>query len=147
MLGKAGNIVDPDKSIWIKNDQGEITDPELERTQIAVARLYIKENNLDKPYLGKITEDKTVPTVQKTSFQKAIDTLQPNIKVSAKDTWVLKGEWDNRYYELPAPKDSKNMDIGEPQKVNVFLFDKDNKNIGKNYLGMRSQMVSVKDNN
>ena len=147
MLGKAGNIVDPDKSIWIKNDQGEITDPELERTQIAVARLYIKENNLDKPYLGKITEDKTVPTVQKTSFQKAIDTLQPNIKVSAKDTWVLKGEGDNRYYELPAPKDSKNMDIGEPQKVNVFLFDKDNKNIGKNYLGMRSQMVSVKDNN
>lgn len=144
-LGKDGDIVDPDKSIWIKNNKGEIIDPELERTYIAAARLYIKENNLDKPYLGKRIEDKAVPTVQKTSYQEAIDKLAPNIKVSAKDTWVLKGEGDNRYYELPAPKDSKNMDIGEPQKVNVFLFDESGKKIGKNILEMRSQMVSVKD--
>ncbi len=143
--GKDGDIVDPDKSIWIKNNKGEIIDPELERTYIAVARLYIKENNLDKPYLGKRIEDKTVPTVQKTSFQKAIDGLAPKIKVSAKDTWVLKGEGDERYYELPAPKDSKNMDIGKAKTVNVFLFDEGGKKIGKNILGMRSQMVSVKD--
>ena len=145
MLGEVGNLVDPNKSIWIKNNQGEIIDPELERTYIAVARLYIKENGLDKPYLGKRIEDKAVPTVQKTSYQEAIDKLAPSIKVSAKDTWVLKGEGDNRYYELPAPKDSKRMDIGKAKTVNVFLFDKDGKKIGKNILEMRSQMVSVKD--
>ena len=145
MLGEVGNLVDPNKSIWIKNNQGEIIDPELERTYIAAARLYIKENGLDKPYLGKRIEDKAVPTVQKTSYQEAIDKLAPSIKVSAKDTWVLKGEGDNRYYELPAPKDSKRMDIGKAKTVNVFLFDKDGKKIGKNILEMRSQMVSVKD--
>lgn len=145
MLGEVGNLVDPNKSIWIKNNQGEIIDPELERTYIAVARLYIKENGLDKPHKGKRIEDKTVPTVQKTSYQEAIDKLAPNIKVSAKDTWVLKGEGDNRYYELPAPKDSKRMDIGKAKTVNVFLFDEDGKKIGKNILEMRSQMVSVKD--
>lgn len=149
MLGKAGNIVDPNKSIWIKNNQGEIIDPELERTYIAIARLYIKEYNLDQPNFGKKTEDKIVPTVEKTSFQKAIDKLAPKIKVSAKDTWVLKGTGDDRYYELPAPRDSKGMLIpgGKAQQVKVFLFDEDGKKIGKNILGMRSEMVSVKDNN
>ena len=146
-FGKEADIVDPNKSIWIKNNQGEIIDPELEKTQIAIARLYIKEYNLDQPNFGKKTEDKIVPIVEKTSFQKAIDKLAPKIKVSAKDTWVLKGKGDDRYYELPAPRDSDGMLIpgGKAQKVDVFLKDEDGKKIGKNVLGLRSEMVTVKD--
>ena len=111
---------------------------------------YMMNQGSVKKILGNIVEEK-IPSKTKlpkelTSFQKAIDSLQPKIKVSAKDTWVLKGEGDDRYYELPAPKDSKNMDIGKAQTVKVFLFDEDGKKIGKNWLGMRSQMVSVKDN-
>jgi hypothetical protein len=41
--------------------------------------------------------------------------------------------------------DGKGMPIGEEQKVSVFLFDEDGKKLGKNILGMRSQMVTVKD--
>ena len=37
------------------------------------------------------------------------------------------------------------MDIGKAQTVNVFLFDESGKKIGKNILGMRSQMVTVTD--
>ena len=145
-LGQVGNIVDPDKSTWIKNAQGQVIDPDLETTKIAYARLYIQEHDLGKDKeVRRINDPSPNDVKEKTPFQKAIDTLQPNIKVSAKDTWVLKGKGDNRYYELPPPKDSKNMDIGKAQTVNVFLFDESGKKIGKNILGMRSQMVTVTD--
>jgi len=145
-LGQVGNIVDPDKSTWIKNAQGQVIDPDLETTKIAYARLYIQEHDLGKDKeVRRINDPSPNDVKEKTPFQKAIDTLQPNIKVSAKDTWVLKGKGDNRYYELPPPKDSKNMDIGKAQTVNVFLFDESGKKIGKNILGMRSEMVTVTD--
>ena len=103
----------------------------------------------DEMGLGK--DEKIVATIkqtlkEKTAFQKAIDKLAPKIKVSENKTWELKGKGDKMYYSLPAPVDSKRMPIGKEQIVNVFLFDEDGKKIGKNILGMRSEMVTVKDN-
>lgn len=137
-------IIDPNKAMWDMDKQGNVIDPQLEQTKIAYAEMLADEMGLGK-------DEKIVATIkqtlkEKTAFQKAIDKLAPKIKVSENKTWELKGKGDDRYYFLPAPVDSKMMDIGLPQKVNVFLFDEDGKKIGKNILGMRSQMVTVKDN-
>tara|TARA_Y100000385_G_scaffold290160_1_gene362142 strand:+ start:1174 stop:2502 length:1329 start_codon:yes stop_codon:yes gene_type:complete len=141
-------IIDPDKSQWDINEQGDIIDPQLEKIKALYAEMLADEMGLGKneKIVSQVKDPKPSDVIEKTSFQKAIDGLASKIKVSAKDTWVLKGEGDDRYYELPPPRDSKNMDIGKAQTVNVFLFDEGGKKIGKNWLGMRSQMVSVKDN-
>ena len=104
MLGKAGNIVDPDKSTWDRNAQGEIVDPELERTQIAIARLYIKENGLGQERKGRRINDKKRAVIQnkESSFKSAIDNFAPEIDAGSKGIWELRGEGDDRYYFLPA---------------------------------------------
>ena len=140
-------IIDPDKSQWDINEQGNIIDPQLEEIKALYAEMLADEMGLGKneKIVSQVKDPSPSDVKEKTPFQKAIDKLAPKIKVSAKDTWVLKGEGDNRYYELPPPKDSKNMDIGKAQTVKVFLFDESGKKIGKNILGMRSQMVTVTD--
>ena len=140
---KDPSIIDPDKAMWDMDKQGNVIDPQLKQIKIAYAEMLIDEMGLgkDEKIVARIKET----SKEKTPYQKAIDKLAPKIKVSAKDTWVLKGEGDNRYYELPPPRDSNNMDIGKSKKVNVFLFDDSGKNIGKNILGMRSEMVTVTD--
>jgi hypothetical protein len=137
-------IIDPNKAMWDMDKQGNVIDPQLEQTKIAYAEMLADEMGLGKD--EKIVARIKQTLKEKTAFQKAIDKLAPKIKVSENKTWELKGKGDDRYYFLPAPVDSKMMDIGLPQKVNVFLFDEDGKKIGKNILGMRSQMVTVKDN-
>jgi len=142
-------IIDPDKSQWDINEQGDIIDPQLEKIKALYAEMLADEMGLGKneKIVSQVKDPKPSDVIEKTSFQKAIDGLAPKIKVSAKDTWVLKGEGDERYYELPAPTDSLGMRIpgGKAQEVKVFLFDDDGKKIGKNILEMRSQMVTVKD--
>ena len=75
-LGQVGNIVDPDKSTWIKNAQGQVIDPDLETTKIAYARLYIQEHGLGKDKeVRRINDPSPNDVKEKTPFQKAIDTL------------------------------------------------------------------------
>jgi hypothetical protein len=142
-------IIDPDKSQWDINEQGDIIDPQLGKIKALYAEMLADEMGLGKneKIVSQVKDPKPSDVIEKTSFQKAITGLVSKIKVSAKDTWVLKGEGDERYYELPAPKDNLGMLIpgGEAQEVKVFLFDDDGKKIGKNILEMRSQMLPVKD--
>ena len=147
-LGNVAKIINPDKATWDMDATGKVIDPYLERTQIAYAKMLIKEEGLgvEKP-LRKVYDKKAaVVTNKKDSFLDAVNGLTPKILGSGGKTWELKGEGDNRYYFLPKERDSNNIEKAGAieQKIPVFLFDDDNKNIGKNYLGLRSQILPVR---
>jgi hypothetical protein len=147
-LGDVAKIINPDKATWDMDATGKVIDPYLERTQIAYAKMLIKEQGLgvEKP-LRKVYDKKAaVVTNKKDSFLDAVNGLTPKILGSGGKTWELKGEGDNRYYFLPKERDSNNIEKAGAieQKIPVFLFDDDNKNIGKNYLGLRSQILPVR---
>ena len=147
-LGDVAKIINPDKATWDMDATGKVIDPYLERTQIAYAKMLIKEEGLgvEKP-LRKVYDKKAaVVTNKKDSFLDAVNGLTPKILGSGGKTWELKGEGDNRYYFLPKERDSNNIEKAGAieQKIPVFLFDDGNKNIGKNYLGLRSQILPVR---
>ena len=147
-VGDLGKIIDPDKATWDMDATGKVIDPYLERTQIAYAKMLIKEQGLgvEKP-LRKVYDKKAaVVKNKKDSFLDAVNGLTPKILGSGGKTWELKGEGDNLYYFLPKERDSNNIEKAGSieQKIPVFLFDDDNKNIGKNYLGLRSQILPVR---
>ena len=147
-LGDVAKIINPDKATWDMDATGKVIDPYLERTQIAYAKMLIKEQGLgvEKP-LRKVYDKKAaVVKNKKDSFLDAVNGLTPKILGSGGKTWELKGEGDNLYYFLPKERDSNNIEKAGSieQKIPVFLFDDDNKNIGKNYLGLRSQILPVR---
>lgn len=147
-LGDVAKIINPDKATWDMDATGKVIDPYLERTQIAYAKMLIKEQGLgvEKP-LRKVYDKKAaVVKNKKDSFLDAVNGLTPKILGSGGKTWELKGEGDNLYYSLPKERDSNNIEKAGSieQKIPVFLFDDDNKNIGKNYLGLRSQILPVR---
>lgn len=146
-LGEVGNIVDPDKSTWIRNAQGEIVDPELERTQIAIAKLYIKENGLGQDKKVKRINDPKRAIIQnkESSFTSAINNFAPEIDAGGKGVWELKGEGDDRYYFLPAPIDSKGMQKAgtKARKINYYIYPNGVKTI--NEINLRAGMLKVKD--
>ena len=148
-LGDVGNIVDPDKSTWTKNAQGQVIDPELERTKIAVARLYIRENNLGKDReIRRINDKKRVKIQNKnSSFLGAIKNFSPEIETGAGKIWELRGEGDDRYYFLPAPKDSEGMQKAgtKDRRINYYIYPKGVKTI--NEINMRAGMMKVKTTN
>ena len=148
-LGDVGNIVDPDKSTWTKNAQGQVIDPELERTKIAVARLYIRENDLGKEREIRRINDKKRTKIKNTesSFLGAIKNFSPEIETGAGKIWELKGEGDDRYYFLPAPTDSDGMQKAgtKDRKINYYIYPKGVKTI--NEINMRAGMMKVRTNN
>lgn len=148
-LGDVGNIVDPDKSTWTKNAQGQVIDPELERTKIAVARLYIRENNLGKDReIRRINDKKRVKIQDKdSSFLSAIKNFSPEIETGGGDLWELRGEGDDRYYFLPAPTDSNDMQKPgtKDRIINYYIYPKGVKTI--NEINMRAGMMKVKTKN
>ena len=149
MLGKAGNIVDPDKSTWDRNAQGEIVDPELERTQIAIARLYIKENGLGQERKGRRINDKKRAVIQnkESSFKSAINNFAPEIDAGSRGIWELRGEGDDRYYFLPAPVDKDGMQKAgtTSRKINYYIYPNGVKTV--NEINLRAGMLKVKDSN
>lgn len=148
-LGDVGNIVDPDKSTWTKNAQGQVIDPELERTKIAVARLYIRENDLGKEREIRRINDKKRTKIKNTesSFLGAIKNFSPEIETGAGKIWELRGEGDDRYYFLPAPTDSDGMQKAgtKDRKINYYIYPKGVKTI--NEINMRAGMMKVRTNN
>ena len=148
-LEKLGNIVDPDKSTWDRNAQGEIVDPELERTQIAIARLYIKENGLGQERKGRRINDKKRAVIQnkESSFKSAIDNFAPEIDAGSRGIWELRGEGDDRYYFLPAPVDKDGMQKAgtTSRKINYYIYPNGVKTV--NEINLRAGMLKVKDSN
>lgn len=58
-VGDMGKIIDPDKATWDMDATGKVVDPLLERTQIAYAKMVIKEEGLGvEKYIRRI-DDKT----------------------------------------------------------------------------------------
>ena len=148
-LGAIGEILDPDKSTWTKNAKGQVIDPELEKTKIAIARLYIQENDLGKDKEGRRINDKTRVKIQdkNSSFLSAIKNFSPEIETGAGKIWELRGEGDDRYYFLPAPKDSNNMQKAgtKDRTINYYIYPKGVKTI--NEINMRAGMMKVRTNN
>ena len=148
-LGDVGNIVDPDKSTWTKNAQGQVIDPELERTKIAVARLYIRENDLGKDREIRRINDKKRTKIKNTesSFLGAIKNFSPEIETGGGDLWELRGEGDDRYYFLPAPTDSNDMQKPgtKDRIINYYIYPKGVKTI--NEINMRAGMMKVRTKN
>jgi len=148
-LGAIGEILDPDKSTWTKNARGQVIDPELEKTKIAIARLYIQENDLGKDKEGRRINDKTRIKIQdkNSSFLSAIKNFSPEIETGAGKIWELRGEGDDRYYFLPAPKDSNNMQKAgtKDRTINYYIYPKGVKTI--NEINMRAGMMKVRTNN
>jgi hypothetical protein len=146
-LGEAGNIVDPDKSTWDRNAQGEIIDPESERTKIAIAKLYIKENGLGQEKVVRRINDKKRAKIQnkESSFKSAIDNFAPEIDAGSKGVWELKGEGDDRYYFLPAPVDKDGIQKAgtKDRKIPYYIYPDGEKKI--NEIGLRAGMLKVKD--
>ena len=147
MFGEVGNIVDPNKSIWIKNNQGEIVDPELERTQIAIAKLYIKENGLGQERKGRRINDPKRAKIQnkESSFMSAINNFAPEIDAGSKGIWQLKGDGDARYYFLPAPTDGKGFQKAgtKDREIPYYIYPNGVKTV--NEINLRAGMLKVKD--
>ena len=145
--GDLAKIIDPDKVVWQMNENGKVNDPQLERIQIAYAKKLIRDRGLaPRKIVDTVRDPKRVKIQNKeSSFMSAISNFAPEIDAGGKGVWELKGEGDDRYYFLPAPKDSKGMQKAgtKDRKIPYYIYPDGKKKI--NEIGLRAGMLKVKD--
>jgi hypothetical protein len=88
-VGDLGKIIDPDKATWDMDATGKVIDPYLERTQIAYAKMLIKEEGLgvEKPLrkvYDKTGDEKTIPE----DYSNIIESWDSNIADDKPENFV-----------------------------------------------------------
>jgi hypothetical protein len=88
-VGDRGKIIDPDKATWDMDGTGKVIDPYLERTQIAYAKMLIKEEGLgvEKPLrkvYDKTGDEKTIPE----DYSNIIESWDSNIADDKPENFV-----------------------------------------------------------
>ena len=130
-LGDAFKIIDPDKATWDRDATSKIIDPFLNRTQIAYAKMLIKEQGLgvEKP-LRKVYDKTTITKPRFTQFQTAIKQgkKDSSIETAANKVWTLKGTKGTKDYKYILPE-LTNPTSGQitryPREVNYYKLNKD----------------------
>ena len=130
-LGDVAKIINPDKATWDMDATGKVIDPYLERTQIAYAKMLIKEEGLgvEKP-LRKVYDKTTITKPRFTQFQTAIKQGKEgsSIETAANKVWTLKGTKGTKDYKYILPIQTKattNQTTRFPREVNYYKLDKD----------------------
>jgi len=145
--GDLAKIMDPDKVVWQMNENGKVNDPQLERIQIAYAKKIIKDRGLaPRKTVDTVRDPKRVKIQNKeSSFMSAITNFAPEIDAGSKGVWQLKGEGDDRYYFLPAPKDSRGMQKAgtKDREIPYYIYPNGVKTL--NEINLRAGMLKVRD--